>query len=63
MTDEQVKVLLDMKYPVANCYDEWQKSDVTYIDRIQETIDTFTNELVKGDAEQQKSKKKIVHER
>ncbi len=63
LTDEQVKVLLDMKCPVANCYDEWQKSDVTYMDRIQENIDTYSNELVKQDAEKQKNKKRQEPER
>lgn len=63
LADEQVKVLLDMKYPIANCYDEWQKSDVTYMDRILETIDTYSNELVKQDAEKQKNKKRQEPER
>lgn len=62
-TDKQVEKLLDMKYPVANCYDEWQKSDVTYMDRIQESIDTYTKELVKESEEKQKDKKKHEPER
>lgn len=63
LSDEQVKMLLDMKYPVANCYDEWQKSDVSYMDRIQETIDIYSEELVKQDIEKQKNKKRHEPER
>lgn len=63
LTDEQVKALLNMKYPVANCYDEWQKTDVTYMDRIQETIDTYTNELAEKEADKQKNKKRQELER
>ena len=63
LTDEQVKALLNMKYPVANCYDEWQKTDVNYMDRIQETIDTYTNELAEKEAEKQKNKKRQEPER
>ena len=63
LTDEQVKALLNMKYPVANCYDEWQKSDVTYMDRIQETVDNFSEKESKKEKENNKAKKKLEPER
>ena len=63
LTDEQVKALLNMKYPVANCYDEWQKTDVTYMDRIQETIYKLADELVEEEKENKKAKKKHEPER
>ena len=63
LTDEQVKALLAMKYPIGNCYDEWQKSDVTYMDRIQETIDSYTQKFVKEEVEKQKNKKQEEPER
>ena len=58
MSDEQVKSLLNLKYPLDVCYGEWQKSNVTYIDKIEETIYELTDELVEEEKENHKPKKK-----
>ena len=63
MSDEQVKSLLNLMYPIDVCYGEWQKSDVTYMDKIEETIYKLTNELVEEEKEKHKSKKKHEPER
>ena len=63
LTDEQVKALLKMKYPISACYDEWQKSDVTYMDRIQETIDEFSKKEAEKEKENKKAMKKYEPER
>ena len=63
MSDEQVKSLLNLKYPLDVCYAEWQKSDVTYMDRIQETIYKLADELVEEEKENKKAKKKHEPER
>ena len=63
LSDEQVKSLLKMKHPISACYDEWQKCDVPYMDRIQETIDVFSEKESKKEQYNQKSKKKSEPER
>ena len=63
LTDEQIKALLKMKYPVDACYNAWQKSDVTYMDRIQETVDNFSEKESKKEKENNKAKKKLEPER
>lgn len=63
LTDEQVKALLNMKYPISACYDEWQKTDVTYMDRIQETIDEFSKKESEKGKKKQNNKKRHEPER
>ena len=58
LSNEQVKALLNMKYPIDACYNAWQKSDVTYMDRIQETIDEFSDK----EAQKAYNKQKKKHE-
>ena len=63
LSNEQVKALLKMQYPISACYDEWQKSDVTYMDRIQETIDDFSKKESERNNKNHKPKKKHEPER
>lgn len=63
LSNEQVKALLKMKYPIDACYNAWQKSDVTYMDRIQETVDKFSEKEAKKESEKQKNKKRHEPER
>ena len=63
LSDEQVKALLKMKYPIDACYNAWQKSDVTYMDRIQETVDEFSKKESEKEKENKKAKKKHEPER
>lgn len=63
LSDEQVKALLKMKYPIDACYNAWQKSDVTYMDRIQETVDKFSEKEAEKEKENKKAKKKYEPER
>ena len=63
LLNSQVKELLKMKHPISACYDEWQKSDVTYMDRIQETIDKFSKKEAEKEKENLKLKKKHEPER
>ena len=52
-----------MKCPIDACYNAWQKSDVTYMDRIQETVDKFSEKEVEKEKENKKAKKKQEPER
>lgn len=62
LSDKQIRALLKLDYPLSACYDAWQKNDVTYMDRIQETIADFAKDLAEKDA-QQRAKKKREPER
>ena len=52
-----------MEYPIDACYNAWQKSDVTYMDRIQETIDKFSEKEAIKEKENKSAKKKHEPER
>lgn len=64
LSDRQVEALAKLDYPLSACYDEWQKTDVTYMDRIRDVIDGVANDLIKkNEAEKQKNKKRQDPER
>lgn len=64
LSDKQVEALMRLDYPIAACYEEWQKNDVTYMDRLFEVVDDYADDLVKeSEAEKQKQKKKHEPER
>lgn len=62
LTEKQLKALLKLKSPVSACFDEWQKKDDTYMDRLIDTVDKFSEKLVKAE-EQNKNKKRQEPER
>ena len=64
LSDKQVKELLKLDYPLSVCYDEWQKTDVTYMDRLRDVVDDVANDLIKqNEAEKQNNKKRHEPER
>jgi len=63
LTEKQLKALLKLKAPVSACFDEWQKKDDTYMDRLIDMVDEFSDKLVKNEAEKQKNKKRQEPER
>lgn len=64
LSDKQFEALAKLDYPLSACYDEWQKTDVTYMDRIRDAIDDIANDLIKkNEAEKQKNKKRQEPER
>ena len=54
MTEKQLKALLKLKYPISACFDEWQKKDETYMDRLIDTVDKFAEKLVKDEEQNKK---------
>ena len=61
LSDKQVEALAKLDYPLSVCYDEWQKTDVTYMDRLRDVVDDVANDLIKqNEAEKQNNKK--MHE-
>lgn len=64
LSDKQVEALVKLDYPIAACYEKWQDTDVTYMDRLFEVVDDYADDLVKeSEAEKQKQKKKHEPER
>ena len=64
LSDKQVKALAKLEYPLSACYDEWQKTDVTYMDRLRDVVDDVANDLIKqNEAEKQNNKKRHEPER
>ena len=48
LPDKQVKELLKLKYPLAECYDKWLKADCSHMDMLRDTIEDFGESLVKN---------------
>ena len=64
LSDKQVAELIKLDYPLSACYDEWQKTDVTYMDRLRDVVDDVANDLIKqNEAEKQNNKKRHEPER
>ena len=63
LSDKQIKALSKLDYPLSACYYEWQKNDVTYMDRLLEVVDDYANDLVNKAEEKQKHKKRNESER
>ena len=62
LTEKQLKALFKLKNPVSACFDEWQKNDDTYMDRLMNTVDKFSEKLAQME-EQNKNKKRQEPER
>lgn len=58
----QLKELLRLEYPLSACYDAWMDTDCSHTDMLRDTVDDFTNDLVK-ETEQTKKKKRQEPER
>ena len=63
LSDKQVEALAKLEYPLSACYDEWQDTDVTYMDRIRDVIDDFANEIIKQNEAKKHNPKKYEPER
>ena len=56
LTENQLKELLKFKAPVSACFDEWQKKDDTYMDRLMDMVEEFSEKLEKKEAEKNKKR-------
>ena len=56
LTENQLKVLLKFKAPVSACFDESQKKDDTYMDRLMDMVEEFSEKLEKKEAEKNKKR-------
>ena len=57
LSDKQVEALAKLEYPLSACYDEWQDTDVTYMDILRDAINDFAKKLVE---ENEVLQKKVV---
>jgi hypothetical protein len=63
LSDEQLTALIETDYPLSACFDAWQKTDETYMDRLMQIVDNYSEKLVKEETEKQKNKKRQEPER
>lgn len=47
LSEKQVAELIKLDYPLSACYDEWMDTDVSHMEMLRDTIDSFTKRLVK----------------
>ena len=62
MEPKQVKALLKLKEPLADCYARWLHTDCSHMEMLRDTVEDLANDLVKL-SEQKKAKKKHEPER
>ena len=54
LAEEQLQKLIGLEYPVSACFDEWQKRDITYMDRLIDVVEEYSDKLVDEDARQKR---------
>lgn len=57
LSDKQVAELIKLDYPLSACYDEWMDTDVSHMEMLRDTIDSYAKRLVEENEEQKKKKK------
>ena len=58
LSDKQVAELIKLDYPLSACYDEWMDTDVSHMEMLRDTIDSYAKRLVEENEEQKQNKKK-----
>lgn len=49
LTDTEVKKLLKLEHPLAECYEEWLGNDYSYMDMLGDTVADLAEDLCKGE--------------
>ncbi|MGN0107185.1 MAG: DUF3848 domain-containing protein [Hominilimicola sp.] len=49
LTDTEVKKLLELEHPLAECYEEWLGNDYSYMDMLRDTISDLVEDLCEGE--------------
>lgn len=63
LSDKQVAELIKLDYPLSACYDEWMDTDYSHMEMLRDTIDDYTQRLVKEHEAEKQNKKKHEPER
>ena len=58
LSDKQVAELIKLDYPLSACYDEWMDKDVSHMEMLRDTIDSYAKRLVEENEEQKQNNKK-----
>ena len=58
LSDKQVAELIKLDYPLSACYDEWMDTDVSHMEMLRDTIDSYAKRLVEENEEQKQNNKK-----
>ena len=54
LAEEQLQKLIGLEHPVSACFEEWQKHDTTYMDRLMDVVEEYSDKLVDEDARQKR---------
>lgn len=63
LSDKQVAELIKLDYPLSACYEEWMDNDYSHMEMLRDTIDDYTQRLVKEHEAEKQNKKKHEPER
>lgn len=63
LSDKQVAELIKLDYPLSACYEEWMDTDYSHMEMLRDTIDDYTQRLVKEHETEKQNKKKHEPER
>lgn len=63
LSEEELTVLAEQEYPLSACFEEWQKKDETYMDRLMNLVEEYSEKLVNEEHEKHRGKKKSEPER
>ena len=63
LSDKQVAELIKLDYPLSACYEEWMDTDYSHMEMLRDTIDDYTQRLVKEHEAEKQNKKKHEPER
>ena len=58
LAEEQLQKLIGLEYPVSACFDEWQKKDSTYMDRLMDVVEEYSDKLIDEEMQQKRKPKK-----
>ena len=58
LSDKQVAELIKLDYPLSACYAELMDTDVSHMEMLRDTIDSYAKRLVEENEEQKQNNKK-----
>lgn len=60
LTEEEIRSLFRSNAPLQECYDEWQKADITYMDRLMDAIKERADSITRARGEKEEDKMTVV---
>lgn len=47
LSEKRVKGLLKTKYPLDECYNQWMREDITYMEELRDSVDKCADRLIR----------------